>query len=494
MDSRKLLAAVVTVGGLALIVARVAVERLDGDMPYIVGGLLCILGLMLVNGVTPRSIGFGGDKGGKVEFHPPEEDETPEPVIIDQKPLDEATQVAHEAFVRDLEMPNADAPAFTPFDPNVARALRISPSGFANTPMYLLDSSFRVLDWNEAFSLVFDRTMEGRIGESILKWTMYLKNFEEVTREGQRAFGDPANMPTFHREEIAYDSLRYGALTGIKRAYAVPGDSGETIAWLISIEVKFPDFKTKEQFDLEIVRVLENDLMWSEYALLYDRILNKTELYKDLVRQMLGESGPLQPFPERARILDLGAGTGNLAIRLMNSPQKYFVAAVENNRTMLAKLRDKTDQFHTDVFGNHGIQCIKQDITSLNGVDDNSFDGVIMNNVLYSVTDYKACLKEALRVLKPGGEIRISGPHRDSSAERLFEHIGADLKAKSEFEPLRRDFRRVRWINTYQLLPLAHKFTEDGLSETLIEIGFSEITACHFDIYAGESMLIAARK
>ncbi len=491
MDFRKKFAAFFALGGMGLLAARVFHPSVDTDAAIYIGGVLSIIGIYLVFGIVPRSISVGGDDGGKVELH---QIEVPEPVVINQKPLDADTQSAHEEFVRDLVLPDKDASEFTPFDPEVARALRISPSGFANTPMYLLDRSFRVLDWNEAFSLVFDRTMEGRIGETILKWTMHLKNFEEVTREGQRAFGDPSNMPTFHKELIEYDSLRYGSLTGQKRAYAVPDDTGGTIAWLVSIDIDFPNFKAKEQFDLEIVRVLENDLMWSEYALLYDRILNKTKIYNDLVRQILGESGVLEPLKDGACILDLGAGTGNLAIRLMQSPKRYFVVAVENNRTMLKKLTDKTEDYATEKFGNHGIQSIKQDVTSLNGVKDNSFDIVIMNNVLYAVTDHKSCLKDALRVLKPGGEIRISGPHGDSSAERLFNHIKADLKNKNEYELLRRDFKRVRWINTYQLLPLAHKFTKDGLSDDLLNIGFSEITACHFDIYEGESMLIAARK
>lgn len=491
MDFGKALPYLVAIAGLLLIGFYMAMQFVEGEddvaMLYMGAGL-AVTGVALRANPMLKKLKFGGDKGGEIEFG------TPEKVVVQHKELDAETESEGTAFVEAMALPNADAPAFTPFDPNVARALRISPSGFAVTPLYLLDNMFRVLDWNEAFSLVFDRTMEGRIGESILKWTMHLKNFKEVTQEGMRAFGDPDNLPTFHMEPVEYDSLRYGPLKGIKRAYAVPGDDGETVAWLLAIEVEFPDFRTKEQFDLDIVRMLENDLMWSEYALLYDRILNRTELYNDLARQMLGQKGALEPPKNGARVLDLGAGTGNLAIRLMNADGAYFVVAVENNRTMLEKLRHKTKAYRTQVFGAPGVQCIKQDVTSLNGVEDESFDLVILNNVLYAVDDYESCLKEALRVLKPGGEIRISGPHAKSSADRLFQQIEADLKRKGELENLRRDFRRVRWINTFQLLPLAHKFTDVELKRILLDIGFSEIIACHFDIYAGESMLIAARK
>lgn len=500
MKFGKLLSIVVMLAGILLLVfyvllrAKLIGESSDGDSALIyMGGVLCVVGLALSSNLSLKKLKFGGDKGGELEFDTPEF-EQPEKVVIRQKELAADVESENAAFVEAMDLPNAGAPAFTPFDPNVARALRISPSGFANTPMYLLDNMFRVLDWNEAFSLVFDRTMEGRIGESILKWTMHLKNFKEVTQEGMRAFGDPANLPTFHKEPVEYESLSYGLVKGVKRAYAVPGDDGNTVAWLISIEVEFRDFRTTERFDLDIVRMLENDLMWSEYALLYDRILNRTELYNDLARQMLGQHGDLEPPPNNAKVLDLGAGTGNLAIRLMNAESDYFVVAVENNRTMLEKLRHKTKTYRTHVFGNPGVECVKQDVTSLNGIDDDSFDLVLLNNVLYAVDDYAACLSEAFRVLKPGGEIRISGPHDGSSAERLFADIEADLRRQGEFDNLRRDFRRVRWINTFQLLPLAHKFTEETLTNALLETGFSQILACHKKIYAGESMLIAAKK
>ena len=38
------------------------------------------------------------------------------------------------------------------------------------SPMYLLDEGFRIVDWNFAFSLAFDRSMEGRRGLSVREW------------------------------------------------------------------------------------------------------------------------------------------------------------------------------------------------------------------------------------------------------------------------------------------------------------------------------------
>ncbi len=60
---------------------------------------------------------------------------------------------------------------------------------------------------------------------------------------------------------------------------------------------------------------------------------------------------------------------------------------------------------------------------SLYGLDESFFDVVIGNNVIYAVQDVPPCLGEAYRVLEPNGELRISGPHKQSSPNRLFSRI-----------------------------------------------------------------------
>ena len=67
----------------------------------------------------------------------------------------------------------------------------------------------RILDWNEAFGLVFDRTMDGRTGQSVLEWTYFLDNYKDVVDHASH-FTDPANLPDVDDEPIAFTGARYG--------------------------------------------------------------------------------------------------------------------------------------------------------------------------------------------------------------------------------------------------------------------------------------------
>jgi ubiquinone/menaquinone biosynthesis C-methylase UbiE len=161
---------------------------------------------------------------------------------------------------------------------------------------------------------------------------------------------------------------------------------------------------------------------------------------------------------------------------------------------MLQLLGTKCKKYlRTDVEGG-GIIALKQDATSLFGLDDNYFDYVIANNVLYSIEDVEACLSEVCRVLKPGGEFRLSGPRKDTKLPILFERIRKDLKDANKFEELEPDFRRILEINELRLRPMLHRWSTDDVKQMLLKAGFSKISHASEDIYAGQSMFIAAVK
>ena len=234
--------------------------------------------------------------------------------------------------------------------------------------------------------------------------------------------------------------------------------------------------------------------MWSEYAISYDKVLASTEVYETLLSDVIGKTGELIEIGPQDRVLDLGAGTGNVTERLMQDAPEREVIAVENNRVMLELLRGKCRHYLKNGEDGPGVVAIKQDITSLYGLDDDYFDHVILNNVLYAVPDADSCLQEVHRVLKPGGEIRLSGPRKDSQVDVLFERIGSDLESAGAFAELEPDFAHVLQINELRLKPLLHRWTTADMKAKLLKAGFSEIVFATEDAYAGQSMLISARK
>jgi ubiquinone/menaquinone biosynthesis C-methylase UbiE len=371
--------------------------------------------------------------------------------------------------------------------------LLVRPSARPITPLYLLDNHFRIVDWNTAFAIAFDRTMEGRKGRGVLEWTYFLDNYEEVLEHGVKMFGDANRLPAIDVEKIEYTSQRYGKLTAIKRAHQIPDDNGACLAWLVTLDVKFSDQERHDAFHHDLIRVLGLDLMWSEYAISYDRVLNSTRVYPELLEKMIGGYEGVARISEDARILDLGAGTGSLAHRLITTGRDRVIFALENNDFMLEVLRSKCQRFLRTDAESGGVIALKQYITSLYGLDDDYFDYVLLN-VLYAAVDADACLKEAWRVLKPGGELRLTGPRKDTKVNVLFDRITEDLKEANKFAELQTDYRRVQQIAEEHLRPMLHRWSTQEVEQMILAAGFSKIVYSSEALFAGQGMFVCAVK
>lgn len=390
-------------------------------------------------------------------------------------------------------VPGADAPPFRILEESIP--LKSLPSADPTTPMYMLDQHFRILDWNYAFNLAFDRSMAGMLGITVLEWVYLLENYQEVIDHGLATFSGN-NTPRFDIETIKFKSEKYGLISGTKRAYQVPADDGSCAGWLITIEPVFSEQHISYQFLKDLFANLRKSLIWSEYALSYDNVLNNTQVYPQLLATMTGESGEITDIPKDVKVLDMGAGTGNITRRLLADKERLIVA-MENNPIMLSFLRHRcADQIRYDDQGN-GVMIVKQDITSLIGISDNYFDFVIMNNVLYSLDEKSAtsCLNEVYRVLKPQGEVRISGPQKKTNLKKLFTRIKKEIKDQGRFsKEMEEDFNHVKMINENYLSPMLYKWTVNDLTKMVIDTGFSEIVFSTDKAYAGQAMIVCARK
>ena len=97
------------------------------------------------------------------------------------------------------------------------------------------------------------------------------------------------------------------------------------------------------------------------------------------------------------------------------------------------------------------------------------------------------------RVLKPNGEIRVSGPKEDTDLDVLFERIAQDLRARMVYDKFEQDYKHVRTINNLRLRPMLYKWTVSDVQELLFKAGF-EPTRETDDAYAGQAMIVGARK
>jgi ubiquinone/menaquinone biosynthesis C-methylase UbiE len=179
------------------------------------------------------------------------------------------------------------------------------------------------------------------------------------------------------------------------------------------------------------------DATWGRaFAALYDRGLKATEEggLRQMRRELLSQA--------RGRTVDLGAGTGvnhGLFPEAVNE-----LVMVEPDPHMLKQLRVKAE-------GRGGVEILEASAQELPFADD-SFDTAVFTLVLCTVPDPAAALREAARVLRPGGKLLFIEHVRGDEAglagwqDRLEKpwrfladgcHCNRDTVAMIEASPLR---------------------------------------------------------
>jgi len=101
-------------------------------------------------------------------------------------------------------------------------------------------------------------------------------------------------------------------------------------------------------------------------------------------------------FKER-RFLDIGAGLGGLSVELVKHGAK--VIAVEPARAWCSLIAERLRET-----GGYTIRAVGEALP----ISDNSVDYVVSLQVLEHVQDPEQVIREAFRVLKPGGHIFIA--------------------------------------------------------------------------------------
>lgn len=456
----------------------------------VVGAVFLLLGVYLAIGLTPRRFAVG-PKGGEVVFDETDRGFHRAPAQPPRR-RQLSPEVEKERQLLEPDLPGAQPGDFKLFEAPEYASLNISHT--STMPAYTLDKAFRIVDWNKAFSLAFDFTMEGFRGQTVAQWVFLLENYKEVSEQGIKAFKDKTEdeYPNVHVEELVFKSDVYGRVSATKRAYKTYDDQQQYVGWIVTVNPEFESEDIKSRFDLDLLATLRDDLMWSEYALSYD-VLNKTEVYQELLRMILGETGPLSPIPPKAHVLDLGAGTGNVSAKLMGDERTVF--AIENNPMMLQMLKGKCAaqlRFDSET---PGVIPVRQDISSLFGIPTGYFHYAVLNNVLYSIDDPLPCLKATYDCLCPGGEVRVSGPHLQTEVEPLLDRIKDELEHGPGLTgKIKDDYEKVDYINRFFLKPRLRRWSPDKLQEIIKNAGFSEITQVIDDAYAGQAMIISAKK
>jgi ubiquinone/menaquinone biosynthesis C-methylase UbiE len=129
------------------------------------------------------------------------------------------------------------------------------------------------------------------------------------------------------------------------------------------------------------------------------------------------------------KVADFGAGSGFYAIPLadrVGGTGRVF--AIDVQKELLAKIRNESRKR-----GYHNVEVVWGDLDKLGGTKlaNMSVDTVLVSNVLFQSESQITLLREAKRVLKPGGEMLLIDWTKfipETKARELVESVGFKIE------------------------------------------------------------------
>lgn len=194
-------------------------------------------------------------------------------------------------------------------------------------------------------------------------------------------------------------------------------------------------------------------------------------------RQMVAELERVlgRPLPDGSTVVDVGAGTGNVAVKLAMTGRFQRVIAADISEGMLAQARASAQ-----VMG-CSIETVQTDMVRL-PFDDDTVDLLVGCAVLHHLPDPVAFMAEVRRVLKPGGScIFIGEPSKWAS--RIIEVIKLPLVGMNRIYKAISGQAGVRWehdnidVHTFSIRDLQRmtvgfdkvRIVPEGFLETMLD-------------------------
>ena len=137
--------------------------------------------------------------------------------------------------------------------------------------------------------------------------------------------------------------------------------------------------------------------MVKEVESFYDKISGNYSNHEDRICDRIVEHFIIDNIPKNKtlKILDAGGGIGRFSEPLLK--KGHQVVLTELSKGMLNKAKNKLKSYPN-------IKFIKNSVTDMAELEDNSFDIVLMiNAVLDYCEDYNKAMQETYRILKKGG-------------------------------------------------------------------------------------------
>jgi ubiquinone/menaquinone biosynthesis C-methylase UbiE len=175
---------------------------------------------------------------------------------------------------------------------------------------------------------------------------------------------------------------------------------------------------------------------WQDYLLGRDRVygidlMAAVSSYEDLMRLQVERL----ELTAGARVADLGAGTGPLVAHLAReagNPAPLTISALDFVGEALDRARGRAQPLAAAGVALHPVRCdLDVDGAAERAVPlrDGACDAVLASLLVSYLPDPGALLREARRLLRPGGRIVVSSLRRDADTSKLYVEGVEELKA-----------------------------------------------------------------
>ncbi len=209
--------------------------------------------------------------------------------------------------------------------------------------------------------------------------------------------------------------------------------------------------------------------MFEAVPLRYDGINRLMTLGLDQRWRHLAARRILAGSPER--ILDLGAGTGDLSLLLASRNENPSITAADFSRPMLDLLQKRTE----DAGLGKRIKTVEADAAEL-PFADSSFDAVgiafAFRNLLWKNPNREKHLAEILRVLRPGGRFVAV---ETSQPGKAFWRGGFHLWMRAVAGPLGGLLSGQKAAYRYLAKSASNFYRPDEIRDMLLGAGFSKV-------------------
>lgn len=183
-----------------------------------------------------------------------------------------------------------------------------------------------------------------------------------------------------------------------------------------------------------------------------DRMQNEGT-YAALLDDVVALAEPLDPA---AHCLDIGCGAGRVLRDL--APRVGRVVGLDPSPPLLARARERAEALGL------GNASFVEGRSSALPFESESFDRVVISNLLFYLQDPQKALKEAARVLRPAGKLVLLEPSKHFSRPRAEAHIAEHGLRAFAAQSL------LAWCDAVEL---GRAYDEARLQSDLSEAGFS---------------------